>query len=1285
MTTTGILQQISSTGHVRTDVLEADGDLPLLAVLESVLGTPVTADEVAASNPAAPFPDQGRSPEHPTQVTSQDPNDATELADDLRRMSTVTWGEWRTRHPVTVLGGTHFLRGHGPTTVSVVAGPDSGYTLRIDPRSTRLSRLPLPDCLLVADPCLSRSPTRLDLGSSQAETHTIRGSSVIVPGDVIDPGKRPLPAQRHAQASVHVAPATVDEPRPARPPQWWAFLIPIGIGIALALLTGMWWFLLFSLSAPLSGYLAHAMEKRRFARDTAQHLIDSAHAVDEAVDRAGRLIAAERSSSSDIAGLCLGFGASLSSITLAPELGDRVDHVDGHAVIADCPVTIDPRCTSVTVIGAREQLISMLLAWLADTRWQWRPSPALRTIPELLGAVSEDDATTDSRSSPSIVVDLSTSGSTVTLRLDAPSTSATVSVVLGTLGHAHTTISTAPDGPVPGRSFTASLMPPGRFLTLLPDRGRGSPPVTDQRHGLHDYYDDSPSAIARWWAGADAAPALIGRGPAGEVGLDLFRDGPHALIAGTTGSGKSMLLQTWLLALALENPPDRVTFVLIDFKGGATFAPLAALPHTDSVLDDFDSAAAFRALVSVRAEITHREQLLADHGCASIDELKDPPPRLVVVIDEFHALMATHPRAADLLEHLTALGRSLGVHLILATQRPLGIVTGQMKANINIRICLRVRDEADSFDVLGVPDAAHLPPGRPGSALLDAGTAPLSFRVAVPFAEAVDDSLGHRPRLRQWTPDHSLENCPSIVRGIATANVVAAAQGARTAPSRRVVLPPLPESDGVAAHASAINAIGLGVGLESGPDFKPDSVSDFELDDGRRQSVGSDADPLPATGIIDIPTAQRQTVWTYDPLVDGSTVLLGDAGPDAASALARMASAAARSHRIVALGRIAEIIQWAEIRCGMEAGWRLHIIVDHLAAHHGQVSAGTVSAGSVPAREFPAGAVPADATADAPTLVVCDNWSELIDSLDHHAAAALERLLTHARGLGLTFLLSGCRSALLGTARFSSRVVFPPSSGADGLSVGLSRQRFLGTWPRLRAVLLGPRVADTGSDGADVQLAPFDPDGDAPCGRTPFTPRWQGLGNDPRDGDGLGMGRDGRIPVGIDPFGEPVMWDPVRDGPVLTVRGSSGGGKSEAARMLLSMTPSITVHDDAHLLAEVAPDLLDGGVHVVTMPLRFTPGYGSPLTKAQSSGPLLVLGTHSRQDLTTLGILRLPPLDGDPGTGWFVTESGARAVRLFRAEAPTASPAPTSHSVAGPSPAVPQTESAGGPVRVSYR
>ena len=102
-------------------------------------------------------------------------------------------------------------------------------------------------------------------------------------------------------------------------------------------------------------------------------------------------------------------------------------------------------------------------------------------------------------------------------------------------------------------------------------------------------------------------------------------------------------------------------------------------------------------------------------------------------------------------------------------------------------------------------------------------------------------------------------------------------------------------------------------------------------------------------------------------------------------------------------------------------------------------------------------------------------------------------------------------------------------------------------------------------------------------------------------------------------------------------------------------TPAVSTHDDAHRESEpIDWDSLDGGLHVLTMPTRFTPGYGSPLSKAQGLGPLLVLGAHSRQDLNGLGLIRRAPLDGQPGTGWFVTEERARAVRIFTAEEGTA-------------------------------
>src|SRR5699024_2277534 len=120
------------------------------------------------------------------------------------------------------------------------------------------------------------------------------------------------------------------------------------------------------------------------------------------------------------------------------------------------------------------------------------------------------------------------------------------------------------------------------------------------------------------------------------------------------------------------------------------------------------------------------------------------------------------------------------------------------------------------------------------------------------------------------------------------------------------------------------------------------------------------------------------------------------------------------------------------------------------------------------------------------------------------------------------------------------------------------------------------------------------------------------------------------IPIGVDAFGEIVAWDPVKDGSVLTVRGSSQSGKSVFVALMHSLaTPAVSTHDDDHRESEpVDWDLLDGGLHAPSMPTRFTPGYGSPLSKAQGLGPLLVLGAHSRQDLNGLGLIRRAPVDG---------------------------------------------------------
>ena len=249
--------------------------------------------------------------------------------------------------------------------------------------------------------------------------------------------------------------------------------------------------------------------------------------------------------------------------------------------------------------------------------------------------------------------------------------------------------------------------------------------------------------------GPDALPAVLGmrrmhrirrmhqmsriRGE-GAVRADLVSDGPHALVAGTTGSGKSELLIAWLFQLALDLPPSRLALILVDYKGGAAFGPLADLPHTAGVLTDLDPAATARALASLEAEVQRRERLLARAGAKDVTALSSTmgpakgstrgsttsvqaPPRLVVVVDEFATLASQHPDILDSLVRVAAQGRSLGIHLILATQRPAGAVSPVIRANTTLRVCLRVLDAGDSRDVLGHDGAAALEP-HPGRVLV---------------------------------------------------------------------------------------------------------------------------------------------------------------------------------------------------------------------------------------------------------------------------------------------------------------------------------------------------------------------------------------------------------------------------------------------------------------------------------------------------------------------------------------------------------------------------------------
>lgn len=247
-----------------------------------------------------------------------------------------------------------------------------------------------------------------------------------------------------------------------------------------------------------------------------------------------------------------------------------------------------------------------------------------------------------------------------------------------------------------------------------------------------------------------------GTDASGPITIDLVAHGPHAVVGGTTGSGKSELLVSWVLSMAAGRSPQDVSFLLVDFKGGAAFAPLEALPHVVGTVTDLDGEGATRALESLRAELRFRERAIVEAGARDVDGV-DGLGRLVIVVDEFAAMLADQPELHALFADLAARGRALGVHLVLCTQRPTGVVRDAVLANADLRICMRVNNRADSTAVVGTDAAANLPAqvrGRGILALPDAEPRAVQFALA---SRADIDAVASRwadapPARRPWLP-----------------------------------------------------------------------------------------------------------------------------------------------------------------------------------------------------------------------------------------------------------------------------------------------------------------------------------------------------------------------------------------------------------------------------------------------------------------------------------------------------------------------------------------------------
>ena len=391
---------------------------------------------------------------------------------------------------------------------------------------------------------------------------------------------------------------------------------------------------------------------------------------------------------------------------------------------------------------------------------------------------------------------------------------------------------------------------------------------------------DDPSSIIELWQQHGATGEHAGTGDHGlrvvvgmQAGapfvLDVRQDGPHALVAGTTGAGKSEFLQAFIVGLATMHSPDRVTFLLVDYKGGAAFKECVNLPHCVGMVTDLDRNEVRRALISLNAELHHRELLLQRADAKDLLEMErkghpDTPPSLLIVVDEFAALAKEVPEFVDGVVDVALRGRSLGLHLVLATQRPAGVITGQIRANTNLRIALRMAADDESADVVGSPVAAAIERRLPGRAVARIGPQEL-----LPFQSA-------------YVGGHTLAD---VQTPLVKVRVSGFDHDTVVSEERRVVVPPDHPSDLQRLVATSRGAFELVGAAPPRRPWLPSLAPCYELG---RLPLGTAEDAI-VLGVSDQPARQLQTLAHFRPDVDGGLLILGTGGSGKTVALRSIA------------------------------------------------------------------------------------------------------------------------------------------------------------------------------------------------------------------------------------------------------------------------------------------------------------------------------------------------------------------------------------------------------------